>query len=721
MKKIKTTNKRVVKINRIGITILIISIFLVSVGYSAFSSNLTFSEIVSNISVTGDVRITNFEVYGTSESNSYSSSATHSDNTIATNIHLNSSSSWVKYRVRVVNVGNVKTGIANILENTLSSDLTYVIEDYTLETAICDDDEPTICTLKAVSDFYITIKYKNGVSISSPQDYIVNLGLDYQPFYAVTYSKSNLCSNCVTEAIGNSSFNVTLTNYNVIEVSMNNTVISTYYYSFNSVTGVLTINNVVGDVFIDNQEYTRIGYIESTGTTDNQYIDTNYMLTANSRIVVDGMVVSGDTALYGVREGTNGTHKFTVQYISANIYRVSYVSSDINVPNAYSLNQRYTFDMSSSGFLINNNILKTFTSSGAAMDDLFIMAVNTGGSATNFGIVRIYSFKIYEGDNLVRDFIPVLDANNVACLYDNINEVYYYNQGSGTFNYIELNNYTFTDNVTSATSANTQTSIREGQNYTTTFTVNSGYELPLALSVTQGGTSLVLGTGFDYNSSTGELIIYNVSGNIVVSEIYIDDIAYMISDGNQYINTNYTPTLNTKVVMTHYPTVTRYTSWVAFFGSRSGSSNSDAFYVSSGSSSSTSVVSAFVGSVHMGGANLTSPHTIGATEVITLSSTEFSITSNGTSIVSITNSTTPTLTSPNKIFIFCRNIGDTSSGGTPNYYASLNLASFQIYENDVLVRNFTPVKDQSDNVFLRETISNTFYFNSGSGSFTAPS
>ena len=29
-------------------------------------------------------------------------------------------------------------------------------------------------------------------------------------------------------------------------------------------------------------------------------------------------------------------------------------------------------------------------------------------------------FKIYDGDNLIRDYIPVLDFKGIACLYDKV-------------------------------------------------------------------------------------------------------------------------------------------------------------------------------------------------------------------------------------------------------------------------------------------------------------
>ena len=48
---------------------------------------------------------------------------------------------------------------------------------------------------------------------------------------------------------------------------------------------------------------------------------------------------------------------------------------------------------------------------------------------------KISYFKLYHSDQLVLDLIPVLDQNNVPCMYDKISDQFFYNQGSGTFEY----------------------------------------------------------------------------------------------------------------------------------------------------------------------------------------------------------------------------------------------------------------------------------------------
>ena len=47
---------------------------------------------------------------------------------------------------------------------------------------------------------------------------------------------------------------------------------------------------------------------------------------------------------------------------------------------------------------------------------------------------KIYSFKIYEGNNIVKDFVPCYRrADNVVGLYDQISKQFYENAGTGVF------------------------------------------------------------------------------------------------------------------------------------------------------------------------------------------------------------------------------------------------------------------------------------------------
>lgn len=49
--------------------------------------------------------------------------------------------------------------------------------------------------------------------------------------------------------------------------------------------------------------------------------------------------------------------------------------------------------------------------------------------------VKLYYFKMYKKDVAILDLIPVLDQNNIPCMYDKVSDKFFYNKGTGTFDY----------------------------------------------------------------------------------------------------------------------------------------------------------------------------------------------------------------------------------------------------------------------------------------------
>ena len=61
---------------------------------------------------------------------------------------------------------------------------------------------------------------------------------------------------------------------------------------------------------------------------------------------------------------------------------------------------------------------------------LFLFARNLNGVADEFAPARLYSFKLWQGDSLVRDLYPVFDpAENTPALFDKVEKKYYFNDG----------------------------------------------------------------------------------------------------------------------------------------------------------------------------------------------------------------------------------------------------------------------------------------------------
>lgn len=181
-------------------------------------------------------------------------------------------------------------------------------------------------------------------------------------------------------------------------------------------------------------------YIESTGT---QWIDTGLPARPLFRVETDFqcMVGSGDPQLIGgvggltsaVYLGFNWNSSFRSYYLNWGGWVDAYNQVDLDrhhaVINAQSGNELLSVD----GFVLWQNT--TIISSTASNDTLNIFRRANG---TCYAFARLYALKIYDyvqGGALVRDFHPALDDNGVPGLYDEITQSFFYNQGSGTFEY----------------------------------------------------------------------------------------------------------------------------------------------------------------------------------------------------------------------------------------------------------------------------------------------
>lgn len=62
--------------------------------------------------------------------------------------------------------------------------------------------------------------------------------------------------------------------------------------------------------------------------------------------------------------------------------------------------------------------------------------VKYGSTISYNNFMKVYYNRIYNANNeLIQDLRPCLDPNNVACMYDMVTGTYFYNQGTGEFQY----------------------------------------------------------------------------------------------------------------------------------------------------------------------------------------------------------------------------------------------------------------------------------------------
>lgn len=192
-------------------------------------------------------------------------------------------------------------------------------------------------------------------------------------------------------------------------------------------------------------DFVKLKYLEASGT---QYIKTGYVPTNNTGLYVDAYCVI-DSGTNGVQSAmpmsirqTNGNTYFSAprlgktssyqtgygwgSFTSVGGYGDSRYEGYLNWLNNKKYNVKSPLYVEKVGNLSNLSFTPTF--------DLCMFGNhNYDGKYVGSGY-RIYRAKISEGSEIVRDFVPAYDTKkSKPCMYDLINNVAYYNDGTGEF------------------------------------------------------------------------------------------------------------------------------------------------------------------------------------------------------------------------------------------------------------------------------------------------
>lgn len=213
---------------------------------------------------------------------------------------------------------------------------------------------------------------------------------------------------------------------------------------YNQGTGTFSYGKTISMVrFIQDvipREYAAVNYIASAN--GYQYINTGYTGNSTTRVIIgaSSSLTSSNIPLFGARDTNGYYNSFSIwQNVGSNGMRFDYTDTTANVVyshtwlttgvNIIEKNGRYNYV---NGVLVNGNTEKTFSCN----NPFFLMSINTSGIFMN-GFVGSVSFcKIYEGNTLVRNFVPVVRRiDKVAGMWDTITKQFYGNSGTGNFNY----------------------------------------------------------------------------------------------------------------------------------------------------------------------------------------------------------------------------------------------------------------------------------------------
>lgn len=179
------------------------------------------------------------------------------------------------------------------------------------------------------------------------------------------------------------------------------------------------------------RRYTPIEYLESTGT---QYINTSYTTaSANTKIIIDCEITSG---VYAFGGGGSSYTSWAIRNNSgsyqARMRTGTWNTASLNTGVA--IGSRHTFELTSPNVYVDGESVGSFSSGfGGGSAGAYYLFSTTDSPSSNTSVSKIYSFKVYEESVLKLDFVPALDENDVPCMYDRLNDKFYYNIGTGNF------------------------------------------------------------------------------------------------------------------------------------------------------------------------------------------------------------------------------------------------------------------------------------------------
>lgn len=293
-------------------------------------------------------------------------------------------------------------------------------------------------------------------------------------------------------------------------------------------------------------EYQRLEYIESTGT---QYIDTGvnaddinyafyidfygYQTQPSQYPRVFGYQYQGGIFLankfwYGDNTNTNATDVFG----TLNDERHSiFANKDYAIVDSvkYNLNTPPT-----SITKFNSNKIAIFSSFHG----------NTGAIRTSdFSKIKLYSFKIYHNNKLIRNFIPCMrKTDNEVGLYDTVGKQFYTNQGTGKFAY---KGYSFIEYIGSTGTQYIDTGILTNNNISVDikFRITTLQNVLQLLGAIETDKSITVNVG---NSNTAQnrwgTALKSTPLGLSDNTTYVGDFSkngYIINDSNKW-----TPTEN---------------------------------------------------------------------------------------------------------------------------------------------------------------------------------
>lgn len=169
-------------------------------------------------------------------------------------------------------------------------------------------------------------------------------------------------------------------------------------------------------------QYIKTGIIQSTYATTLKIIaDAQYNSTPSAEAYICGVGISSQSFL----QLGNFTSWFGAHY--GGVAQEFQIASKDTNRHIWTINKP-------DGVASIDNVTKAFSTSVSQNLEIYLFAENRANSAANYSSIKLYNFKLYDNNIVLRDFAPCYRiSDSVAGMYDMVNDIFYTNAGSGTF------------------------------------------------------------------------------------------------------------------------------------------------------------------------------------------------------------------------------------------------------------------------------------------------
>ena len=225
------------------------------------------------------------------------------------------------------------------------------------------------------------------------------------------------------------------------------------------------------------EEYTQVEYIESSGT---QYIDTGVGL---------GCEVHADVQfILGTKRSLMGFSTKACRYFGINTEGYYDIGTQAEAISSYSGLERRNIkvlfeEMGISLTAEEETISKTTTT--AYEGTLQLLGGSSSSGLTSYPCsARMFGCQIYQGEQLVRDYTPVMNSSGVYGLYDKVNGVFYSSATSTGFTGKAMGDNGVMDTFLTLTETSGSCLVPYGTVYSVSATAVDGYASPSSQTFT---------------------------------------------------------------------------------------------------------------------------------------------------------------------------------------------------------------------------------------------